>query len=198
MLSLDESSSSNEHGDDSSDDDIPIIEVDNSIRRSKYPIFRPVAKVKHLRFKKDMLFISPKQFKDAVTNYAIHSGWSIKFVKNDLVRVKARCQPRSKFVAYLAKVPREKSFRLKTLNMEHTCSRNYRNPRCTASYIRKKLVKNVRRQPDIKLKDIQYVVHEKYVIDISAGKASRARDQDVVDGAHIAQFNQLWEYYDEL
>ena len=120
MLSLDESSSSNEHGDDSSDDDIPIIEVDNSIRRSKYPIFRPVAKVEHLRFKKDMLFISPKQFKDAITNYAIHSGWSIKFVKNDLVRVKARCQPRSKFVAYLAKVPREKSFRLKTLNMEHT------------------------------------------------------------------------------
>ena len=59
-------------------------------------------------------------------------------------------------------------------------------------------MKNVRRQPDIKLKDIQYVVHEKYVIDISAGKASRARDQDVVDGAHIAQFNQLWVYYDEL
>jgi len=145
-----------------------------------------------------MLFISPKQFKDAITDYAIHGGWSIKFVKNDLVRVKARCQPRCKFVAYLAKVPREKSFRLKTLNMEHTCSRNYRNPRCTASYIRKKLVKKVMRQPDIKLKDIQDVVHEKYVIDISAGKASRARDQDVVDGAHIAQFNQLWEYCDEL
>ena len=76
---------------------------------------------------------------------------------------------------------------MKTLNMEHTC-RNYRNPRCTASYIGKKLVKRVRRQLDIKLKDIQDAVHEKYVIDISAGKASRAREkaQDVVDGAHIA------------
>ena len=77
-----------------------------------------------------------------------------KFVKNDLGRVRARCQPRCKFVAYLAKVPREKSFRLKTLKMEHTCSRSYRNPRCTASYIGKKLVKRVRRQPDIKLKEI--------------------------------------------
>ncbi|XP_075674736.1 uncharacterized protein LOC142643904 [Castanea sativa] len=35
LLSLDESSSSSEHGNDSSDDDIPIAEVDNSIRRSK-------------------------------------------------------------------------------------------------------------------------------------------------------------------
>ena len=90
-------------------------------------------------------------------------------------------------------MPREKSYRLKTLNMTHTCTRSYRNPRCTASYIRKKLVKRVRRQPDIKLKDIQDAVHEKYVIDISASKASRAREkaQEAVDGAHTAQFNQL-------
>ena len=77
--------------------------------------------------------------------------------------------------------------------MEHTCSRSFRNPRCTASYIRKKLMKRVRRQPNIRLKDIQDSVHEKYVIDISVGKASRTREkaQEAVDGAHTAQFNQL-------
>ena len=48
LLSLDELSSSSEDGDDSSDDEIPIAEVDNSIKRSKYPIFRLVAKAKHL------------------------------------------------------------------------------------------------------------------------------------------------------
>ena len=89
LLSLDESSSSSEDGDDSSDDDIPITKVDNFIMRSKYPIFRPVTKTEHLRFEKDMLFISAKQFKDAITDYAIHGGWGIKFVKNDLVRVRA-------------------------------------------------------------------------------------------------------------
>ena len=68
-------------------------------------------------------------------------------------------------------MPREKSFRLKTLNMEHTCSRSYRNLRCTASYIGKKLMKRVRRQLDIKLKDIQDVAHEKYVVNINASKA---------------------------
>ena len=49
-------------------------------------------------------------------------------------------------------------------------------------------MKRVRRQPDIRLKDIQDATHEKYVVDISAGKASRAREktQEAVDGAHTA------------
>ena len=91
LLSLDESPSSAEHCNDSSDGETPTVEVDNSIRRSRYQIFRPVAKAENLRFEKDMLFLSPKQFKDAMTDYAIHGGWGIKFVKNDLVRVRARC-----------------------------------------------------------------------------------------------------------
>ena len=38
------------------------------------------------------------------------------------------------------------------------------------------------------------------MVDISVGKASRVREkaQDVVDGAHTAQFNQFWEYCEEL
>ena len=154
LLSLDESSSDSDHGDASSDDDNPAAEVDNSIRRSRFSIFKLVAKVEHIRFENDMLFISPKLFKKAIADYAVHGGWDINFVKNNLVRVRARCQPGCKFVAYLAKGSREKSYRLKTLKMEHTYTRSYKNPRCTASYIGKKLVKKVRRKPDIKLKDI--------------------------------------------
>ena len=89
LLSLDESPSSGEHCNDSSDGETPTAEFDKSIKRSKYPIFRPVAKAENLRFEKDMLFLSPKQFKDAMTNYVVHCMWGIKFVKNDLVRMRA-------------------------------------------------------------------------------------------------------------
>ena len=61
--------------------------------------------------------------------------------------------------------------------MEHTCIRSCKNPRCSANFLAKKLMKKVRRQLDIKLKDIQEVMHEKYVVNISAGKASRAREK---------------------
>ena len=81
---------------------------------------------------------------------------------------------------------RERSYRLKTLNMDHACTKSYKNPRCIATYIGKKLVKKIKRQLDKKLKDIQNAVHEKFVVDISAGKASKARKmaQDFANGAY--------------
>lgn len=114
-------------------------------------------------------------------------------MKNDKVRVRAKCQPPYKFTAsykfttYLAKLPREMSWQLKTLNMEHTCTRSYKNPRCSANFLAKKLMKKVWRQPNIKLRDIQEIVHEKYVENISAGKASRDREkaQEFVDGSYV-------------
>ena len=49
-------------------------------------------------------------------------------------------------------------------------------------------MRKVRRQPNIKLKDIQDAVHEIYIyiVNISAGKAGRNKEkaQDFVDGAH--------------
>ena len=163
-------------------------------------MFKPVAKVKHIYFEKDMLFTTPKQFKEVITDYAVHGGWGIRFVTNDLQRVRTVCQEGCKFVAYLTKVPRERSYRLRTLALQYTYSRSYKNPRYTSSYIGKKLMKKVKRQPNIKLKDIQEAVHDKYTLNISAGKVSRVRDKarEYVDGAYTQQYNQLWEYCEEL
>ena len=103
----------------------------------------------------------------------MNGGWGVKFVKNDKLRVRVKCQP----PAYLTKLPREMSYQLKTLNLEHTCTRNYKNPRRTTKFLSRKLTKKMRRQPNIKLKDIQEAVHKKYVVNISVGKASRAREK---------------------
>ena len=60
--------------------------------------------------------------------------------------------------------------------------------------------KKVKKQHNIKLRDIQNAVHEKYTLNISVGKTSRARDKarEYVDGAYTQQYNQLWEYCEEL
>nr|POF00114.1 hypothetical protein CFP56_15968 [Quercus suber] len=199
LLSLSESSSDGGFQgdgiyDSESDATVNKTVVDNVRRKRKtFPMFRPVSNPDDLVFEKHMLFTSAKQLKEAITEYAVKGGWGVKFVKNDKVRVRAKCQPPCKFTAYLAKLPREMSWQLKTLNMEHTCTRSYKNPRCSANFIAKKLMKKVRRQPDIKLRHIQEVVHEKYVVNISAGKASRAREkaQEFVDGSYVEQYNQL-------
>ena len=40
----------------------------------KFSMFKPVAKAIHISFEKDMLFTTPKQFKEAITAYAVHGG----------------------------------------------------------------------------------------------------------------------------
>jgi len=55
----------------------------------KFPVFKLVAKAVHIYFEKDILFTTPKQFKETITDYAVHGGWGIKFVKNDLQMIRA-------------------------------------------------------------------------------------------------------------
>ena len=83
----------------------------------KFPVFKPMAKTEHIYFKKDMLIITPKQFKEVIIDYAIHGGGGIRFVKNGLQKVKTVCQEGCKFVAYLTKLPRERSYQLRALTL---------------------------------------------------------------------------------
>ena len=53
----------------------------------KFPVFKPVAKAERISFEKDMLFTTPKKFKEVIKEYVVHGGWGIRFVKNDLQRV---------------------------------------------------------------------------------------------------------------
>ncbi|KAL0009035.1 hypothetical protein SO802_010537 [Lithocarpus litseifolius] len=179
LLSLSESSSDGGFQvdgiyDSESDATVNETVVDNVRRRRKtFPVFRPVSNPDDLVFEKHMLFTSAKQFKEAITEYAVKGGWGVKFVKNDKVRVRAKCQPPCKFTAYLAKLPREMSWQLKTLNMEHTCTRSFKNPRCSANFLAKKLMKKEK-------------------------PAAREKAQEFVDGSYVEQYNQLWDYCAEL
>ena len=87
LHNLEESSSNDDFGDDTdygSEDELRTPMGKGRGQKRTFPVFKPVAKAEHIRFEKDMLFTTPKQLKEAVTDYAVHGGWGIRFVKNDL------------------------------------------------------------------------------------------------------------------
>ena len=92
------------------------------------------------------------------------------------------------------------SFQLNTLQLQHTCSRCYKNPKLSTKFIPKKLVGKVKHQPDIKLTSIQNKVHKKYATHISQSKdySAKAKAMDILEGSHIEQYNMLWDYCEEL
>ena len=94
LHSLEKSSSNDDFRDDTdygSEDELRTPVGKGMGQKRTFPVFKPIAKAEHIRFEKDTLFTTPKQFKEAVTDYAIHGGWGIRFVKNDLQRVRAVC-----------------------------------------------------------------------------------------------------------
>ena len=77
MHNLEESSSNDDIGDDtddSSEDELKILVGKGRGQKRTFPVFKPVAKAEHIKFKKDMLFITLKQFKEVITDYAVHGG----------------------------------------------------------------------------------------------------------------------------
>ena len=60
--------------DDSSEDELKTLVGKGMGQKRTFPVFKPVAKVEHIKFEKDMLFTTPKQFKETITDYAIHGG----------------------------------------------------------------------------------------------------------------------------
>ena len=121
LHSLEESSSDDDIGDDIDDsfkDELKTLVGKGMGQKRTFLVFKLVAKAEHIRFEKDMLFITSKQFKEAIIDYVVHGGWGIRFAKNDLQKVRAVCQENCKFVVYLTELPREKSYQLRTLNME--------------------------------------------------------------------------------
>ena len=81
LHSLVESSSDDElgyHSDDKSEDNNRTHVGDEREQKKeqvrKFPMFKPMPKDKHIYFEKDMLFTTPKQFKEAIIDYAVHGG----------------------------------------------------------------------------------------------------------------------------
>ena len=77
LHSLEESSSDDDIRDDtndSSEDELKKPVEKGRGQKGTFPVFNPVGKAEYIRFEKDMLFTTPKQFKEAITDYAIHGG----------------------------------------------------------------------------------------------------------------------------
>ena len=77
LHSLEKSSSNDDIGDDTNDSFEDELKTPMGKRRGQkrtFLVFKPGSKAEHIRFEKDMLFITPKQFKEIITDYAVHGG----------------------------------------------------------------------------------------------------------------------------
>ncbi|CAI9265615.1 unnamed protein product [Lactuca saligna] len=171
-----------------------------------FPINDPSVKWNKMKPLLGERYESPHQLQQCLTNYAIKSGFNIKFAKCDTVRLTAKCGSKMKsqpcpFRVHASWMTQERSFQIKTLVDEHKCVRNFNisnllSPRWLVRHFLKELIM----KPNLKCKEMQSIIRTKFHCGVSWSMAyrTRCRAMTIIDGKLTEHYARVWDYCHEL
>ena len=171
-----------------------------------FPIHDPSVKWSKMKPILGERYESAHQLKTCLTNYAIHKGYSIRVVKCDSVRLVARCGSKSDsnrcpFRLFASWMTEEKSFQVKTLNDNHKCVKRYNNANLMSpTWLARHFLKELVVRPNLKCKDMQHIIRQKFHVDLCWSKCYRARCRamSMIEGKLTEHYGKVWEYAAEL
>jgi hypothetical protein len=145
------------------------------------------------QFRVGMEFSSLKQFKVAILEHSVLNGKHVKFVKNDVTQVRVVCKKKCKFLAFVSRVGKSTTFKMKTLNNKHTCGRVYRNKSAKSTWVAKMIVDKLRVNNKMKLTEIMEDMRLNCATGITKSTTLKAREiaLEVVDGDVAKQYTLL-------
>ncbi|WVZ19233.1 hypothetical protein V8G54_006555 [Vigna mungo] len=185
-----------ESGPDSEDDD-------GSIPKTLFPTFSMPKSLGEYKWEVGTYFTNKKDFTDAIRTYALSNGKNLKLIKNDKKRVTVKClgaNGKCKWYAYCAYVCHDKSWQLRKVIDEHTCSRDFNVKLITTKWLSERMEKTMRESPNMKVMDIREKLSRKWNVAISKNMAFRARTiaKSTVEGSFKEQFRRLYDYGHEV
>ncbi|RYR65052.1 hypothetical protein Ahy_A03g011053 isoform A [Arachis hypogaea] len=175
-------------------DDIDSYEENSDdIKKRRFPKYNEAEMNREYEFQVGLEFKSLSQFKEAIKEHALLNGRDIRFQKNDRVRCRVICKGRNgkcKWICFASKVGDSDCFRIKTLNGKHTYGRNYSGRLASSSWISKKIANNISRGEEMKLATVIQTIQDKYMANISVGKAYWVR-RKAREEVHGGQSNNM-------
>ncbi|KAH7852157.1 hypothetical protein Vadar_021240 [Vaccinium darrowii] len=119
--------------------------------------FKAETNMEDPKFKIDMYFSTPKDFKAAVKQHAILHQRPIKLLKNDKRRNRTRCEKLYQWEVCAAKVLGECSYQVRTYSAKHNCIKTYTNMNVTSHTIARRNIvgrDGCHQKGDVKLKGL--------------------------------------------
>jgi len=115
-----------------------------------------------------LVFESVKEFREAVTKYAIKKGVELDKYVNESTRVRVKCKSGCPWLLYASKEGRSENFTIKTYNPRHRCTKTTNNILCNSKILCKYLKDRIISQPSIKGLEIQDLVRKE--LNVYVGK----------------------------
>ncbi|XP_058217318.1 uncharacterized protein LOC131328387 [Rhododendron vialii] len=142
-----------------------------------------------------MKFPNVRVFRKLLREYHIKEGYKFKFVKNESTRVTVKCAFDCGFRLHASPMYDEKSFQIKNIWQQHTCTINYTNNNATSSWLSNKYLAKLNDAPETKVKSMKNIVRREWLINVSEYKVYRAKRKTLekIRGDHTEQYKRLWD-----
>ncbi|XP_039155563.1 uncharacterized protein LOC120287001 [Eucalyptus grandis] len=176
------------------------LEVEEAVRRKSTRVqYDETTEIPH--FALNMVFDGPKQFKEAINKYASTRRVNIDLIKNDKVRVRAKCKAKNcDWLIYAARDNKTGLFLVKNFRDEHTCSWSFQVRRFTSTYMAKHYLSLWRAAPSMKLQEFKRIVREQMSLDVTISQCRRTKEKVIarLNGTYSYEFSRLWNYCEEI
>ncbi|KAL4565604.1 hypothetical protein LXL04_029706 [Taraxacum kok-saghyz] len=128
-----------------------------------------------------MHFSSPSELKACLSNYAVANGYDLWYDRNDKHRLLVKCckgkTPQCPFRLWASWMKEERTFQIKSLKKEHSCSRAFKlGSIVTYKWIGKQFVNEILERPRMSLRKMKAQVSKKFNINVSVGMQRYAVD----------------------
>ena len=146
---------------------------------------------------KGMKFPSSALFKEAVKEANIAIGKDIRFHKNTGDKVVIVCRSeKCKYRVYGRKIPNELSFEIRDIQPQHRCPRRYRLSQISFRWITKKMIDQIKSQPNMSVSAIYDEVKRKWQCETRWQKCYQAKKRalEEIYGTHKEQYGKVWDY----
>ncbi|KAF7807921.1 hypothetical protein G2W53_040082 [Senna tora] len=172
---------------------------------SRFPIFKMLRDMFDYDWEIGTIFLMKDDFKEAIATYAAHTGRDLYFEKSNSKRVRVKCAGKYQgedcdWEAYAKKLNNEETWQVTTIYGRHSCSKTHDVKLMSSRWLSKKLEKKVRYNPKMTLKDIIDKAQQKWTVNCSMSKASRARKvaREEINGSFTEQFRRLYDFCEEI
>ncbi|XP_058211693.1 uncharacterized protein LOC131323870 [Rhododendron vialii] len=181
-------------GSSDSDDDNIAPEVDENGR----PIF--------LEFKESymnkpqliegMKFLNVVAFRKLLWEYHTKEGYEFKFLKNESRRVTVKCAHDCGFRLLASSMYEERSFQIKKIDQQHSCTRTYTNNNATSSWLSQRYLAKFSDAFETKVSSMKKTIRREWLLNVLENKVYRAKRKalKLIRGDHRGQYARLWDY----
>ncbi|KAL0462502.1 UNVERIFIED_CONTAM: hypothetical protein Slati_0137800 [Sesamum latifolium] len=173
---------------------LPDSENEDSL--PKHDFFKESTNIKTCQLEVGMKFYDAKHFREVLRDCCIRGGFDIEYVKNEKVRVTAKCKTEWCNWRIHASPIMNDFFQIKSIQGAHTCARTYDNKLARASYLAKRMESAIRDHPNIPVQQLKNIILRKCKVDVSKQKVQRAKREalEKIRGADSVQYEKLWDY----